>query len=107
MERPPGAPPDDPDEWTAEQWMTYLRDTEDESASDDSRYARRFKSRPATIVGNAMHAVHDLIYGPREEPEFVIESDQDGDDDDADVHLDASDPSASTVRITKPSPPPR
>jgi hypothetical protein len=54
-----------------------------------------------------MLTMHDLIYGPIEEPEFVVESKQDGDDDDIDVKLDAADPSASTVTIRKPLPPPR
>jgi hypothetical protein len=102
----PGVPPDDPDDWTAEQWMAYLQATNGDEAGQ-SRYANRFKSRPATMVGNAMLAMHDLIYGPVEEPEFVIESKQDGDDDDIDVKLDAADPSASSVTIKKPLPPPR
>jgi hypothetical protein len=93
------APPLDPDDWTDEQWMEWLRANET-TADDDRRvYAPKLSSPVSTVVGAAMMGLQKGIYGDIEKPEVVIEIDASGQDDGVKVVLDPDDPSQSTIVV--------
>ena len=93
------APPLDPDDWTDEQWMEWLRDNE--ATADDERrvYAPRLSSPVSTVMGAAMMGLQKGMYGDIDKPEVVIEIDADGKDDGVKVTLDPEDPSQSTIVV--------
>lgn len=95
----PGAPgvpvpPDDPEEWSDEEWISYLEATaEDAGAQEDrapaSAIARFARTPGGTFLGAAMSAVGDIIYGPKEIPTAVQPAArQPHDDDEIEVELD-------------------
>jgi hypothetical protein len=97
---PVDAPPLDPDDWTEEQWIEWLRATESTAEDDDHRvYAPRLSSSMSTVVGAAMMGLQKAMYGDIEKPEVVIEIDADGQDDGVKVKLDPDDPSQSTIVV--------
>jgi hypothetical protein len=102
--RVPEGPPEDPESWSDEQWISWLEATDD---PDDpggprpqrSRHWRR--GRPASMLGAAMLGMHELIYG-RHDDEIVIVADAGGDppgDDLPEVHLDPEHPERSEVIV--------
>ena len=92
------APPFDPDDWTDEQWMEWLRATEVEG--DDPRvYAPRLSSPVSTVLGAAMMGLQKGMYGDVEKPEVIIEVDANGQDDGIKVVLDPDDPTQSTIIV--------
>ncbi len=107
-----GGPPEDPESWTDEQWISWLEATDDPDGLNDgaSRAPRRWsRGRPASMLGAAMLGLHDIIYGPHDN-EIVIVSDSGGDppgDDLPEVHLDPDHPERSEVivRHHPPEPP--
>jgi hypothetical protein len=90
-------PPDDPDAWTEEQWITYLHDTEFDAPPDQRVFAPRLDSPGGQIVGAAMTGLHNAIYGEQAKPDVVIEAEANGKDDGMKIDLDPDDPSSSTV----------
>jgi hypothetical protein len=92
-------PPLDPDDWTEEQWIEWLR--ENETTPDDDRrvYAPKLSSPASTVLGAAMMGLQKGMYGDIEKPEVVIEIDADGQDDGVKVTLDPDDPSQSTIVV--------
>ena len=93
--RVPG-PPDDPDDWTHEQWCDWLQAIEDEP--DDDVAPRRRRRASGSVMGAAMLGMEQAMYGKVAKPEVVIEAEADGQDDGL-VLLDPDDPAASTVTI--------
>lgn len=100
----PGEPPDDPEAWTDEQWITWLQATDDPDAVADTARARARRwqqRRPASMLGAAMLGLHEVIYG-RKDDEIVIVADAGGDppgDDVPEVHLDPEHPERSRVVV--------
>jgi hypothetical protein len=94
-------PPFDPDDWTDEQWMEWLRSTE--ISDDDYRpvYAPRLYSPAASVLGAAMVGLAKGMYGDIEKPEVVVEADAKGRDDGIKIDLDPDDPSHSTITVDK------
>jgi hypothetical protein len=96
---PVDVPPFDPDDWTDEQWIEWLRATETVEDVDRRAYAPRLSSPVSAVLGAAMMGLQKGIYGDVEKPEVVIEIDADGQDDGVKVVLDPDDPSQSTIVV--------
>jgi hypothetical protein len=94
-------PPDDPDDWSHEQWIEYLEATDDGTEVDKRAFAPRLSSPGGVVLGAAMTGLHNAIYGEVKKPEIVIEVESSGPDDGdpMKVDLDPDDPSASTVVV--------
>jgi hypothetical protein len=93
------APPFDPDDWTDEQWMEWLRATETVDDDDRRVFAPRLSSPGSVVLGAAMMGLQKAMYGEVEKPEVVIEVDAKGQDDGVKVVLDPDDPSQSTIVV--------
>lgn len=106
----PLQPPEDPDEWSDEQWLAWLKETdascEEGIDAGHPRVVARWRDRPsATVLGAAMLGLRDAIYGHPDE-EIVIVQDASGDPPDDDVpvvHLDPEHPERSEV-VVRPAP---
>jgi len=99
-------PPDDPDEWTSEQWIAWLNETDADTIADRN-------SPPATVVGRVVHSsagqllgqsmigLAQAIYGPRvNKAPIVIKAPSEPEEDRAfDLHLDFDKPEDSTVEL--------
>lgn len=98
-------PPADAEEWTDEQWLAWLEDT-DADGEPHPRVVARWRQRPgASLLGAAMLGLRDAIYG-RPDDEVVIVADAPGgppDDDAPVVHLDPEHPERSQVRLRRPA----
>jgi hypothetical protein len=99
-----GGPPEDPESWSDEQWISWLEATDDPDAADRAgtgRPRRWSRGRPASMLGAAMLGLHEVIYGPHDN-EIVIVVDAGGDppgDDLPEVHLDTDHPERSEVIV--------
>ena len=99
MPAPPDAPlvpPEDPDDWTHEQWCAWLQAIEDEP--EDPAPVRRRARRGGSALGAAMLGLEQLVAGRVAKPEIVIEAEADGQDDGL-VVLDPDDPTASVITV--------
>jgi hypothetical protein len=100
----PGGPPEDPESWTDEEWLSWLEATDDPDEADLSGTGGRRpwnRRRSASMLGAAMLGLHELIYG-RKDDEIVIVADAGGDppgDDQPQVHLDRDHPERSEVVV--------
>jgi hypothetical protein len=96
-------PPSDPEEWSDEQWLAWLRATDataergaDRPVTIGSRLAH---STGGSVLGTAMLALSQVIYGRRDD-EVVIVVDAGSEpapDVGFEVHLDPDHPERSTV----------
>jgi hypothetical protein len=99
-------PPEDPETWTDEQWISWLESTDDPDSPDDAtrRGPRHWsRGRSASMLGAAMLGLHEVIYGPHDN-EIVIVVDSGGDppgDDVPEVHLDPDHPERSEVIVRR------
>jgi hypothetical protein len=99
-------PPEDPEEWTDEQWLEFL---EAGDAEAPSRPARE-PSAPVrggavgAVLGAAMKGLHDALYGPNDDEVVAVAPGREPDDDDMQLHLDEEQPHRSWVRLQRPSP---
>ena len=98
----PGGPPENPEEWTDEQWLAWLQSTDGPNGGGGTpgRALRRSKGA-AGAIGNAMVGLHNVMYG-RIEDEIVVVSDASGDPHDDDrpkVRLDRDHPERSEVVV--------
>jgi len=96
-------PPEDPDDWSDEEWLVWLSSTDADVASEagpvPSR-AGRGRSRSARLVYAGMFGLHEAIYGPQEQVTIVEEADGQPDEPEGvEVHLEPDDPDASTVVV--------
>ena len=99
-------PPDDPDDWTNEQWIAWLNETD-----ADAIAARN--SPPATVAGRVVHSsagqmlgqsmigLARAIYGPRaNKAPIVVKANSEPEEDRAfTLHLDFENPEDSTVML--------
>jgi hypothetical protein len=92
-------PPQDPDDWTEEEWREWLAnappDPETGRAHPLSRVQR---SAGGSVLGAAMFGLEQAIYGERPKVEIVAEADADGLDL-GDIDLDLDDPSLSRLTL--------
>ncbi len=101
-------PPSDPNEWTDEKWLEWLRATDDvpfdeleESISE--AVTRIVQSTPGQVIGLAMLGMAQAIYG-RQDDEIVIVVDGSGesaDDEPFAVRLDFDHPELSQVEFKR------
>lgn len=105
----PDDPPEDPEAWTDEQWLAWLEEGEAAERARQAAEGNRstlpaWRKAPvaAQFLAASMLAVHDVMYGPREEPAIVVQASGDPPNDEPlDVHLDPDHPEESVV-IVKP-----
>jgi hypothetical protein len=97
-------PPSDPNDWTDEQWLTWLKATDDvpSDAPDDaiSTVVRRVvESGPGQALGQAMLGLSQAIYGRHDDDvAIVVEGSGEGTDDEPfAVRLDPNHPERSSV----------
>jgi kynureninase len=96
-------PPADADEWTDEQWLTWLKasdaDLEDADAQAPTLGERAARSSVGQVVGQAMMGLAQAIYGTTDD-ELIIVAEGDGeptDDRPFTVRLDFDNPGQSSV----------
>jgi hypothetical protein len=113
MSDPPVQPPEDPEQWSDEQWLEWLEDTDvlDAEAGGQDEHPRvvaHWRDRPAaTVLGAAMLGLRDAIYGHPDD-EVVIVQDASGDPPDDGtpvVRLDPEHPERSEVVVPRPENP--
>jgi hypothetical protein len=95
-----GRPPDDPDDWTDEQWLAWLSDTDQAAVEDGTpppRPARRVARSAGGVLGNAMVGVANAIYGVRDTEVVIVQEAGEPEDDGFDVKLDPDHPERSVV----------
>ncbi|HUY42275.1 MAG TPA: hypothetical protein VMU98_00780 [Acidimicrobiales bacterium] len=102
-------PPQDPNEWTDEQWLEWLKSTDIETYDqservDPSVVERIARSVPGQAIGQAMLGMAQAIYGHLDEVAVVEEgSGENLDDEPFRVQLDPEHPERSSV-VFRPDP---
>lgn len=95
-------PPSDPESWTDEQWLTWLKATDDADVGDAPPATVAFRvthSAGGQALGDAMRGLASAMYGPKDE-DLIIVSEAGGqpqDDEPFVVHLDREHPERSTA----------
>lgn len=97
-------PPSDPDEWTDEQWLEWLKATDEPSSDEPDEFiaavvTRLVQSTPGQVLGQAMLGMAQAIYG-RHDEDVVIVVEGNGetkDDEPFAVRLDPDHPERSSV----------
>jgi hypothetical protein len=98
-------PPPDPESWTDEQWLTWLKATDDALEVGRAPAPVSFRvthSAGGQALGDAMRGLANAMYGPKDE-ELIIVSEAGGqpeDDEPFVVHLDRDHPERSTAVFT-------
>ncbi|MGD1014180.1 MAG: hypothetical protein ABR963_07320 [Acidimicrobiales bacterium] len=97
-------PPEDPNDWTDEQWIDWLKATDAEAgptgefpvATVGSRIAR---SPAGQVLGQAMLGLAQAIYGPKDEEQVLIVEGvgEPEDDEPFNVQLDFEHPERSQI----------
>ena len=99
--------PDDPDDWSDEQWLAWLR------AGDEAEQASAEPARPplpswrkaplaVQFLAVSMTVVGEAIYGRREQPAVVVDAPGDRPNDDGlDVRLDFEHPEQSVATVSR------
>ena len=97
-------PPPDPNDWTDEQWLDWLKATDDDQSDEDeeaisSVVSRVVHSTPGQVLGQAMLGMAQAIYGHQDEDLVIVVegNDKNRDDEPFAVHLDPDHPELSTV----------
>jgi hypothetical protein len=104
-------PPSDPESWTDEQWLTWLKATDDAAVVDDVPATVAFRvtrSAGGQALGDAMRGLANAMYGPKDE-DLIIVSEAGGQPDEDEpfvVHLDRDHPERSTAVFTHKEPGP-
>jgi hypothetical protein len=100
----PVTPPSDPEEWSDEQWLAWLKATDDqppvaEAAAPVTTGARLARSAGGSVLAQAMLGMAHAIYGRRDdEVVIVVDGGSEPDEDQPfEVHLDAEYPERSSV----------
>jgi hypothetical protein len=92
-------PPQDPDDWTEEQWRTWLASAPADPESGRAHpLTRTASSAGGMVLGAAMFGLEQAIYGERPKVEVVAEAEANGLDL-GDVELDEDDPAASRLTL--------
>jgi hypothetical protein len=96
-------PPEDPNAWTDEQWIDWLKAT-DAEAGPTGEYpvgtvASRIARSPAgQVLGSAMLGLAQALYGPKDEDQVIIvEGAEPEDDEPFNVQLDFNHPERSQI----------
>lgn len=90
-------PPQDPDDWTEEQWREWLAAAPPDPETGRAHPLSRARSSAGgAVLGAAMFGLEQAIYGERPKVEIVAEADADGLDV-GDVELDLEDPASSRM----------
>jgi hypothetical protein len=104
--------PAEPNEWTDEQWIEWLKATDeillDEPEEPISEVVQRIvQSTPGQVIGQAMLGMAQAIYGKRDdEVVMVIDANGEGTDEEPfAIRLDFDNPERSYVKF-KPDPKP-
>lgn len=103
VEQEPETPPGNADEWSAEQWIDWLKTTDASTPSSDrpspaTKGGRVVHSPGGQVLASAMTGLARALYGPQEEkPAIVAESGEPDDDRPLEVHLDFEHPDRSYV----------
>lgn len=93
-------PPEDPDEWSEEQWREWLTTAPaDPDTGKAHPLTRAAHSSGGTVLGSAMLGLDQAIFGEKPKVEIVAEADANGDGVD-DLELDLDDPSASRITLS-------
>ena len=93
-------PPSDPESWSDEQWLTWLKATDDVDLVDEPApiVSRLARSTGGQVLGEAMKGLANAMYGPKdEEIVIVIEAGQPLNDEPFTVHIDRDHPQRSTA----------
>ena len=105
-------PPADPNDWTDEQWLEWLKATDEPSGESEEVFSKVMKrvveSTPGQVLGQAMLGLSQAIYGRHDESvTIVVEGNgETSDDEPFSVRLDPDHPERSSVVFkanTKPS----
>jgi len=103
-ETPPEGPPADPEDWTDEQWIEWLKKTDAPDDTDTgtrpvTALGRVAYSSGGSVLGQAMLGMASVLYG-REGNKVVIATEGSSEPDEDkpfDVHLDPDHPERSVV----------
>jgi len=94
-------PPPDPDDWSDEQWLEWLKETDADypEMTEHPRRAQWRDRRPSKMLGAAMLGAYEAIYGHKDDESVAIAEVPGGppDDDQPQVHLDPEHPERSQV----------
>ena len=92
-------PPQDPDDWTEEQWREWLANAPPDPETGRAHPLSRVgTSAGGSVLGAAMFGLEQAIYGERPKVEIVAVADADGLDlGDLDLHDD--DPGSSRITL--------
>ena len=107
------APPADPEEWSDEQWLEWLKATDAERRADSdgstpsgpvTRMGRIARSPEGQVLGQAMLGLSYAIYGRRDDEVVVVAegSGEPGDDGPVRVELDEGHPERSRAIVRPP-----
>lgn len=92
-------PPQDPDDWTEEQWREWLVNAPpDPDTGRVHPLSRARTTAGGAVLGAAMFGLESAIYGERPKVEIVAEADASGLDL-GDIDLDPDDPAASRLTL--------
>jgi hypothetical protein len=95
-------PPSDAESWTDEQWLTWLKETDEMVEVRDEPTPAAFRvthSAAGQALGDAMRGLANAMYGPKDE-DLIIVSEAGGQpehDEPFVVHLDRDHPERSTA----------
>jgi hypothetical protein len=99
---PTTQPPSDAESWTDEQWLTWLKDTDEAVEVPDAPVPASFRVTHSAVgqtLGDAMRGLANAMYGPKDE-DLIIVSEAGGQperDEPFIVHLDRDHPERSTA----------
>lgn len=107
--QPADQPPEDPEEWTAEQWIEWLKATDDPTQGNGpvTPMGKITHSSGGEVLGQAMLGLANAMFGAKEEEVVVVvDAGSEPDEDEPfTVHLDADHPERSSVVVRPPSNP--
>jgi hypothetical protein len=106
-------PPPDPEEWTDEQWLEWLKATDAEVEAEGrvrpaSVAGRLARSTGAQLLGQAMMGMAHAIYGQKDDEVVIVaEGNSEPEKDELfTLHLDPNQPERSSVVFRSVSEPP-
>jgi len=109
MPSPDGGPPEDPEQWTDQQWIDYLKATDDEDEPElpVTPMGKVTRSSGGQVLGQAMLGMANAVFGRHDDEVVVVEEGPSGpgDDEPFTVRLDPDHPERSTVVVRRPPPP--
>ncbi len=98
--------PENPDDWTDEQWLAWLAEGDvigpvvEPEPSEPARRPTFREGLGGKMLAAGMRGLNDAIYGPKDEPAIVIDAAGDPPDPEGlDVQLDADHPEQSVVVV--------